>query len=255
MGPGSRSLRSLGRDDIGGECLRISLMAIFDSDNEKITQQPLRPKDAATLVLVKRGGDSPRVLMGLRPGSMAFMANKYVFPGGRVDPGDQRIRSASELQPHVATRTGVTAERARGLALAAIRETFEETGILIGEKADRVPRTRAPAWAKFFAHKVMPRLDSFEMIARAITPPNRTRRFDARFFMADASAIAHQIDAAENEELLKPEWLTLAEARALDLPSITRTVLAEVEARLAGDTARPVPFYRFTRGKTSLVHI
>jgi len=230
-------------------------MAIFDSDNEKIIEQPLRPKDAATLVLVKRDGDTPRVLMGLRPGSMAFMANKYVFPGGRLDPGDLRIRSASELLPHVATRTGVAPARARGLALAAIRETFEETGILLGERAAKVPRTRAPAWAKFFAHKVMPRLDSFEMIARAITPPNRTRRFDARFFMADADAIAHQLDAAENEELLKPEWLTLEEARALDLPSITRTVLGEVEARLSGDIARPMPFYRFSRGKPSLVHV
>ena len=232
-----------------------SPMTIFDSDNEKIIEQPLRPKDAATLVLVKRDGDTHRVLMGLRPGSMAFMANKYVFPGGRLDPGDLRIRSASELLPHVAARTGVASGRARGLALAAIRETFEETGILLGERSDKVPRTRAPAWAKFFAHKVMPRLDNFEMIARAITPPNRTRRFDARFFMADAGAIAHQIDAAENEELLKPEWLTLAEARALDLPSITRTVLGEVEARLGGDTMRPMPFYRFSRGKPSLVHI
>ena len=232
-------------------------MAIFDSDNEKITQQPLRPKDAATLVLVKRDGDTPRVLMGLRPGSMAFMANKYVFPGGRVDPGDMRVRAAAELRPDVAARAGlgVGPARARGLALAAIRETFEETGILVGERVDKTPRTRAPAWAKFFAHKIMPRLDGFEMIARAITPPNRTRRFDARFFMADAGAIAHQIDAAGNEELLKPEWLTLAQARALDLPSITRTVLGEVEARLAGDTARPVPFYRFTRGRPSLVHI
>ena len=230
-------------------------MAIFDSDNEKITQQPLRPKDAATLVLVKRGGDSPRVLMGLRPGSMAFMANKYVFPGGRMDPGDMRIRTASELDPLVAARTGVAPARARGLALAAIRETFEETGILIGARAETVPRSRAPAWAKFFTHKIMPRLDALELIARAITPPNRTRRFDARFFMADAGAIAHQIDAAENEELLKPTWLTIEEARALDLPSITRTVLGEVEARLGGDIARPVPFYRFTRGKPSLVYV
>ncbi|MEI9989426.1 MAG: hypothetical protein WDM86_05245 [Rhizomicrobium sp.] len=230
-------------------------MAIFDSDNEKIIQQPLRPKDAATLVLVKRDGGSPRVLMGLRPGSMAFMANKYVFPGGRLDPGDLRIRVAAELRPEVAARTGVGPARARGLALAAIRETFEETGILVGERAEKVPRTRAPAWAKFFAHKVMPRLDVLEMIARAITPPNRTRRFDARFFMADASAIAHRIDASGNEELLTPTWLTLAEARALDMPSITRTVLDEVEARIAGDTARPVPFYRFARGKPSLVHV
>ncbi len=129
--------------------------------------------------------------------------------------------------------------------------------MLVGAKSDTIPRTRAPAWKQFFAHKVMPRLDRLDFIARAITPPNRTRRFDARFFMADASAIAHQLDAAETEELLTPAWLTLAEARALDLPSITRTVLDEVEARTSDgfDGSRPVPFFRFTRGKPQLAHL
>jgi 8-oxo-dGTP pyrophosphatase MutT (NUDIX family) len=230
---------------------------IFDSEGEKVVEQVLRPKDAATLVLVKREGGAARVLMGQRHGNMAFMANKYVFPGGRVDPGDMRVPVASELRADVAARAslGVSAARARGLALAAIRETFEETGILLGERTTKVPRTRAPAWKAFFAHKILPKLDTLEMIARAVTPPNRTRRFDARFFMADATSIAHQLDAAETEELLTPAWLTIDEARALDLPSITRTVLDEVEARLNGDTARPAPFYRFTRGKPSLIHI
>lgn len=232
-------------------------MAVFDSDNEKLVAHVLRPKDAATLVLVKRDDGMPRVLMGQRHGNMAFMANKYVFPGGRLDPGDLRIPVAAELRPEVAARAalGITPARARGLALAAIRETFEETGILLGERAAKVPRSRAPAWKKFFAHGIMPRLDTLTMIARAVTPPNRTRRFDARFFMAEASAIAHQLGSGETEELLTPAWLTLAEARALDLPSITRTVLDEVEARLGGDTARPAPFYRFARGKPSMIHI
>lgn len=222
------------------------------TDDEKIVPGVLRPKDAATLVLVKRGGE-PRVLMGCRNSGMAFMANKYVFPGGRMDPGDQRIAVAHDLRPEVMARAaaGITTSRARGLALAAIRETFEETGILIGE-AGAAPRTRSPAWVKFFAQGVVPRLDGLDMIARAITPPNRTRRFDARFFLADASAIAHTMDAAHHQELLTPSWLTLAEARALDLPNITRRVLDEVEMRLADPpgTSRPAPFFRFLRGKT-----
>src|SRR5438105_545956 len=96
----------------------------FDSEGEKIVEQVLRPKDAATLVLVRREGGSARVLMGQRHGNMAFMANKYVFPGGRLDPGDMRVPVASELRPEVAARAshGVSAARARGLALAAIRE-------------------------------------------------------------------------------------------------------------------------------------
>ena len=230
-------------------------MSIFDSDNQKVVAKILRPKDAATLVLVRRDTDAPRVLMGRRHGNMAFMANKYVFPGGRIDPADQRLRVASDLRPEVSRRTGVSETRARGLALAAIRETFEETGTLVGERAQTVPKTRAPAWKAFFAHGIMPRLDRLELIARAITPPNRTRRFDARFFMADASAIAHQLDASANEELLTPDWLTIAQARALDLPGITRTVLGEVEARVAGEHDRPVPFFRFLRGETVVVHV
>lgn len=223
------------------------------NDDEPVVPGVLRPKDAATLILVKRDGGSPRVLMGCRSAGMAFMANKYVFPGGRMDPGDQRIQVARDLRPEVMARAalGITSSRARGLALAAIRETFEETGILIGERGP-VPRTRSAPWAKFFAHGVVPRLDTLEMVARAITPPNRTRRFDARFFMADATAIAHTLDASHHEELLKPSWLTLAEARALDLPAITRRVLDEVETRLGDSpgTARPAPFFRFLRGKT-----
>lgn len=227
------------------------------TDDEKLVPGTLRPKDAATLILVRRDGE-PRVLMGCRHSAMAFMANKYVFPGGRMDPGDQRIPVAHDLRPEVMARAsaGITTARARGLALAAIRETFEETGVLVGEKG-APPRTRSPAWVRFFAHGVVPRLDNLEMIARAITPPNRSRRFDARFFMADASAIARTLDAAQHQELLTPSWLTLAEARALDLPGITRRVLDEVEARLSdpAGTQRPAPFFRFLRGKTQETYL
>ena len=226
----------------------------FDPD-DKIVHGALRPKDAATLILVNREGE-PRVLMGQRHSGLAFMAGKFVFPGGRVDPGDRRIAAVSELRPEVFEKLsiGVAPSRARGIALAAIRETFEEPGVLVGERREKCPRTRSPAWARYFAHNVMPRLDALDFIARAITPPNRPRRFDARFFMADANAIAHVVEDQENEELLKPCWLTLAEARALDVPSITRRVLAEVEFRLSSGP-RPVPFFTFARGKASLSYL
>ncbi|HTQ14733.1 MAG TPA: hypothetical protein VMH86_12740 [Rhizomicrobium sp.] len=234
------------------------LPAAFDRD-EVVVRNRLRPKDAATLVLVRRDRDGARVLMGQRHGGMAFMANKFVFPGGRVDRADYRIGAGGKLRPHVERRLALhaTPERARGFALAAIRETFEEAGVLLGERTGKLPRTRNPAWAKFFSHGIAPRLDALEFIARAVTPPNRTRRFDARFFMADARAIAHHLDGGHTDELLTPHWLTLAEARGLDLPSITRAVLDEVEARLGddGDGGRPVPFFRFRGGKTEISHL
>jgi 8-oxo-dGTP pyrophosphatase MutT (NUDIX family) len=231
----------------------------FDTDNEKIVAGALRPKDAATLVLVKRENGILRVLMGKRHGNMAFMANKYVFPGGRMDPGDARISAGGNLKPHVLEKLikHVSPQKARGLALTAIRETFEETGVLVGEKSQAKPRSKTEAWRRFFSYGVVPRLDRLEMIARAITPPNRTRRFDARFFMAGGEDIAHVLDAHDNDELLTPCWVTLEEARALDLPSITRRVLDEVEARASDgpDATRPVPFFRFRRNQASLDYL
>src|SRR5215472_15516950 len=169
-------------------------MTLTDPD-EKIVPNRLRPKDAATLILVKREGGIARVLMGKRHANMAFQPNKFVFPGGRIDPGDQRISVTTDLKPHVLEKlsVGITPSRARGLALAAVRETFEETGILLGDRSEKLPRTRAEGWRRFFAHGILPRLDVFDLVGRAITPPNRTRRFDARFLMADASAIAHTL--------------------------------------------------------------
>jgi 8-oxo-dGTP pyrophosphatase MutT (NUDIX family) len=223
----------------------------FEKD-EVVVRNRLRPKDAATLVLVRRDADALRVLMGKRHGGMAFMANKVVFPGGRVDPCDARIRigGAFRLQVRERLLREVSETRARALALAGIRETFEETGILVGERSRTVPRVRS-AWSRFLAHGVVPKLDQLDYIARAITPPNRPRRFDARFFMADAGVIAHEIDAPHTDELLTPCWLTFAEARAIDIPAITRAVLAEVEARVIDtDASRPVPFFRFLHGKS-----
>lgn len=224
--------------------------SMFDPD-EKIVPARLRPKDAATLILVRRDAKEPRILMGKRHAGMAFQPNKYVFPGGRIDPADQRIAAGGDLRPEVLRKAaiGIAPTRARGLALAAVRETFEETGVLVGVRSEKIPRTRAHAWSRFFAHGVVPELEKLDFIGRAITPPNRTRRFDARFFMADGEAIALSLDSAENDELLTPCWVTFAEARALDLPSITRRMIGEAEARLYDRAARPIPFFRFLRGK------
>ena len=86
------------------------------NDTEDLVPGVLRPKDAATLVLVRRDADAPRILMGCRSSGMAFMANKYVFPGGRMDAGDQRIPVAADLRPEVMARVskGITTARARG---------------------------------------------------------------------------------------------------------------------------------------------
>ena len=211
--------------------------AYLSSDEYRNGGRAVRPRDAATLIIVRNDGAKPRVLMGKRAPSHKFMPNKFVFPGGRVDPGDSRIRPPHDLHPAVMQRLckGCSESRARALALAAIRETYEETGLILGEPDSPTIRSRSRHWAEFLQYEANPRLDILHFVARAITPPYRNRRFDARFFMADAEHIQGEIHERPegSGELLELHWVTLPRAMQLQqLPQITRAVLAEVEHRL-----------------------
>lgn len=186
------------------------------------------------------------------------MPNKYVFPGGALDPADRRMSVAAPLDPLVEAKLMAETRRpspglARALALAAIRETFEETGLAVGVVADgAASRPPAGAWTRFAATGVLPALDRLDLVARAITPPGRSRRYDARFFVADASSIAFRAEGVVHgdAELVELIWTPLDEALRLDLPQITRAVLGDLAAATqAGmDRARPRPFYRQRRG-------
>ena len=203
------------------------------------------PSDSATLILVRRDADVPRILMGQRHGGHAFMPNKYVFPGGRLDLTDTRIKPAHDLAPATLAklmtrmRGRASASRARGLAIAAIRETLEEAGLLFG-------RDREDA---------APDLSGLVFFARAITPPGRTRRFDSRFFVADAAMVAN-LDTplhAGSGELLTLSWFTHAETLGLDLPLITVDILARLKPFLDRNEL-PAPdcpaSFQYHRGKT-----
>jgi len=209
-----------------------------------------RPRDAATLILVRRDRTQPEVLMGKRSGGHAFMPEKYVFPGGRVDPQDGRARSLSELPPDEAARLAhKTRRRPRSFALTAIRETFEETGLIVGRPGSVAGRP-PEGWATYFGEGVAPCLSGLSFIGRAITPPYRPKRFDARFFMAEADRVLIDdrppVDGAELSDL---QWVSLGDAMALDIPSVTRFMLGEIDARLSGRETPPgPPFLRWSRG-------
>jgi 8-oxo-dGTP pyrophosphatase MutT (NUDIX family) len=193
-------------------------------------------------------------MMGRRHGGHSFMPGKWVFPGGRVDPGDFRAPYATDLRHEVAARLARTAPpvRARALALAAVRETFEEVGLLLAHRAP--PRPGNGAWREFLAHGALPDLAALDFVARAVTPPALAKRFDARFFMANAEhlvSLERQGDCGELDEIA---WFDLEEALELDLPSVTRFMLREIPLRLA-DPGRPVPSLRFARGRQRLAHL
>ncbi|HEY2775099.1 MAG TPA: NUDIX domain-containing protein [Candidatus Binatia bacterium] len=207
-----------------------------------------RPRDAATLILVRRDGPAPRILMGQRSRGHVFMPDKWVFPGGRVDPSDVRAPAATELSDEVAQRlAGPTVRRRpRAFALAAVRETFEETGLVVGQAGTLAGRVPA-AWQQYAVHGAAPDLSRFALVARAITPPHRPRRFDARFFYAHAEEVLlDDRPHASGEELLHVEWFTLDEIEELDLPSVTRFVIGEVRRRLGGEVGE-LPFLRWQR--------
>jgi 8-oxo-dGTP pyrophosphatase MutT (NUDIX family) len=226
-------------------------------ERERVSGPALKPKDAAVLVLVRREKGTIRVLMGERNRRHVFLPGRLVFPGGRVDAADRRLAVATDFRPEVGARVaaGIGPERARALGLAAIRETFEEAGVLVGERYPNPPRTRSDSWRRFFAHGVTPRLEALDFVARAVTPPGSPRRFDARFFMAGAEHIAQDLAAqGADGELLRTAWRTLAEAREADMVAITRCILDEIEARLGDgtDPDRPAPFYMLRRGKAEV---
>lgn len=230
------------------------------SESEKRIAAPgLRPKDAATLIVIDRKGRKPKVLMGRRHDGHKFMPGKYVFPGGRIEPGDRLMPVAGSLDPVVEERLVKRVQRpnlmrARALALAAIRETFEETGLMLGTTDYGAPTTsQGGPWGEFAAAGVFPDLEAMHFVARAITPPGRTKRFDTRFFAADRSDICHEVPGVvgPDSELTELAWVDLPSARKLDLPAITRAILADLEARLdAGFAHRlPVPFYYQRHGR------
>lgn len=221
---------------------------------EKPKPQPIR--DAATLILFRHTHGQIEVLMGERHGGNAFMPGQFVFPGGKLDPNDYRIRPAYPLSAVSvarfarAPRTGP--RKALGLALAAIRETYEETGLRIAGPA---PPKAAPApkgWRGFCSEGALaPDPSRLIYVFRAITPAGRPRRFDARFFIAPAEAATGEL--TPSEELGKLHWVTLPATEKLQLPDITKLVLKHlpewVTPAALNDPDLLLPFSRGRIGK------
>ncbi|MBS9716991.1 NUDIX domain-containing protein [Pseudohalocynthiibacter aestuariivivens] len=205
-------------------------------------------RNAATVILLRDKTTNPRVLMGQRGAKAAFMPNKFVFPGGAVDPDDAQIPLASTMSNTCLTRLAEDADPALVPALqtAAIREVWEETGLILGAQS-RWHTAPPEDWVDFAATGHVPSAAGFTFVFRAITPPGRPRRFDARFFLADAAHIQGDPDdfSRASEELSQLQWIPLEEVRSFNLPFITEVVLAEIAA-LANEETQPesVPFFK-----------
>ncbi|WP_424975511.1 NUDIX hydrolase [Dinoroseobacter sp. S124A] len=209
-------------------------------------------RHAATVILIRDAGTArPSVLMGQRGAKAAFMPSKYVFPGGAVDPEDRFGTTLAQTNPAC---QGKLAKDARGCSpgaifAAAIRELWEETGLRLGRQLAAPAELDAElgdSWQAFLQSGAEPDARALRFIFRAITPPGRPRRFDARFLLAPVSALMDDPDdfSKASDELSHLHWVPLAEARALDLPFITEVVLGEVTGALpALEAPETVPFF------------
>jgi 8-oxo-dGTP pyrophosphatase MutT (NUDIX family) len=201
----------------------------------------VRPRDAASILLIDRSSNTPKVLMGRRGRGHVFMPDLYVFPGGRRDPRDHALPYRRDLHPLVieklmaGSRSGMGVKGARALALAAIRELCEETGAAIID---------APAAD----------LSTLRYVARAITPPGNVRRFDTRFFLGFCDEMSLDLsNLGASSELVDLRWLDMTDLSSLNMPLITRTVLSEVKELMAANPSpsfgSPVPFYSARHGQ------
>jgi len=212
----------------------------FDNpgDLDRVPARPtrkrtVRPRHAASLIVWRDGADEPEILMGMRHAKHKFMPSVLVFPGGRVDRGDHRVTTLSELGEETRARLAHRAppSLARALGVAAIRELFEETGLLLGERK---------------GERLLADLAALAYLCRAVTPTSRAMRFDARFLIAPAGAVRGEIVGSGELEGLA--WYKLSQARAAKLAAITAMILSEFADWLAtppaSRAARPKIVYR-----------
>ena len=191
---------------------------------------PVKPRDAASLLLLEEGAGGTSVLMGRRPPASSFIPDAFVFPGGKVDPEDRHVPCPFPLEPDTAgavqSGASVSISTARALANAAIRETYEETGLLVARPAD-FRASVAGSWREFEERGLAPDQAALVAIGRAITPSVSPVRYHARFFVARATRARGALRA--NDELLDLGWYPIEEALRLPIIDVTRLMLEETQ--------------------------
>lgn len=229
-----------------------SLGEIRMTDKERNMRKELkraaRPRIASTIVLTHGPKDNPHILMGQRSSKHDFMPSVYVFPGGRVDRGDSFVDYAGDLSPRteMIMEAAFTPRKARAVVLASVRETYEETSLLLGTAGATTRNINHPSWDAFRKAGLKPTLDGIEVFGRAVTPPHRHKRFDAWFFVKhlDTPSLPEIADSAE---LLNVGWFTFDEIWKLELQRATQMMLKVLQQYLTYDRPPQHIFYSHAR--------
>ena len=199
----------------------------------------VKPVDAAGLVLIRapRKGE-PEILLGRRHRRAGFLPDIYVVPGGKVDTADHAPSGFAEsLDPAVAASLASGGSRRPALAFprAALRETHEETGLLVGNSGKPVDAPQEPVWQAYATAGLAPDFGALDFVCRAITPVTSPRRYNTRFFLADGARAAGSVQG--NGELEDLAWRPVSALGGLNIVDVTEYVLKEALRRW--QTRRP----------------
>ena len=224
-----------------------------------MTAPILKPKNAATLLILKNISGEPFILMGRRHDAHKFMPGYYVFPGGKMDRCDYHAQFHAPLHPSdiellSSEKSNFSDRHANALALCAIRETQEETGLLIGSTAHRKPnKSLLPAWKAFHEKDLLPNPSSLHYFARAITPTGHVKRFDTRFFLTLAENVSNIDEIHTSNELLDLQWVNLFSPPSINILDITKQILQDtkdcITPNLALKHCHPVTLYYSAKGR------
>ena len=211
---------------------------------------PVTPRHAASLVIHRQGDQGLEVFMGRRHQAARFQPGVYVFPGGMIERSDHLARAISDLDQAITPKIAVggSHRRAAALAIAAVRETFEETGLLVGAPGDVGP-SRDPAWTRFRELELAPDLRHIGYLGRAITPSHQPIRFHARFFFVADEHV--QGDIVPSDELEDLRWVSIAELESLNMMTVTSFMIETLGRRLAAEITT-APFVSFQHGRRLL---
>jgi 8-oxo-dGTP pyrophosphatase MutT (NUDIX family) len=192
---------------------------------------PVRPVDAAGLILLRGRRDSPEILLGRRHAKAGFLPDIYVVPGGRVDPEDHLPSGFREqLHPLVAEalRTGDRRRPPIAFLRAALRELHEETGLIIGKRGDG-QAAEARVWQAYAQARIEPEFAAFDFLLRAITPVASRRRYNTRFFLGNGGDTIG--DLRGDGELLDLCWRKVSELDQLNIVDVTWALIRLALAR------------------------
>jgi 8-oxo-dGTP pyrophosphatase MutT (NUDIX family) len=210
----------------------------------------VRPRDAASLILLRGHGRDLELLAGRRPGHVRFMPGVWVFPGGAIDPEDKKPWRVETGGAHLPPRLVRCAR-------AALRETWEEVGVLVGRTSSPersvspVSHRLTPIEAAYAEHRVDAAIDVLTYVGRAITPTPVFRRFNTRFFVADGSAVFG--DPVSTDELEDVGWHPIRRQPLSPFRDVTEFMLSRAIALREGTASPEAPLMCTVRNKRRIL--